>query len=299
MTPPPGKKGLPRTLEGRVAGLQEALQRDGIGTSVVSRYRRLVRDVYGRCGRMFPWRETADPYAILISEFMLQQTPVERVEGKYPTFLSAFPDFDALAEASLSEVLALWQGLGYNRRVRALQCTAREVRGRYGGSLPADREKLLRLPGVGPSTAGAVRAFAYGLPAAFIETNIRRVFIHVFFQGRDDVRDGEILPLVERTLDRRDPRNWYYALMDFGAVLPGGGKNPNRRSAHYARQSPFEGSDRQIRGAVLGALLRRGPLEEDDLCRQVSVEPARGRGIIGALQREGLVRERNGKYMIA
>ena len=163
-----------------------------------------------------PWRTTRDPYSILVSEIMLQQTQVERVKTKYTEFLAAFPTIESLASSLLTDVLRTWQGLGYNRRAIALKRCAEEIVSRYSGQFPRDTAELETLPGIGPYTARAVAAFAFGMAEPLIETNIRTVFIHFFFHGRDRVSDREIMPLVARTLDRHNPREWYYALMDFG-----------------------------------------------------------------------------------
>ena len=236
-----------------------------------------------------PWRETGDPYRIAISEVMLQQTQVDRVRPKYAAFLAAFPDFAALARAPLPEVLAAWQGLGYNRRALALSRLARTVIAEHGGRLPREPEALRRLPGIGPATAASIAAFAFGVPTVFVETNVRRVFLHEFFPGRPGVSDAELLPLVARTLDRRRPREWYHALMDYGAELARTVPNPNRRSAGYARQARFAGSDRQVRGAILRALLAGGAATEARLGREVGAEPERLGRLLAALEAEGFV----------
>ncbi|TVR02769.1 MAG: A/G-specific adenine glycosylase [Spirochaetaceae bacterium] len=198
-----------------------------------------------------PWRATSDPYHIVVSEFMLQQTQVSRVMQKFGPFLERFPDWSALASARLVEVLAQWQGLGYNRRAKFLHQCAHTVLERHNGALPADPNLLEGLPGIGRNTAGAVCAFAFNLPVVFIETNIRRVFLHFFFSDVDGVHDRELMPLIAAALDRDEPRRWYWALMDYGAMLKLHIANPNRRSVHYNRQSRFEGSRRQIRGALV------------------------------------------------
>jgi A/G-specific adenine glycosylase len=218
------------------------------------RFRRRVCWHGRRHYRSLPWRETGDPYAILVSEFMLQQTQVARVLGHYGRFLARFPDPSTLAAAPLADVLERWSGLGYNRRAQALHRTAGILVRQHGAALPSDRDTLLRLPGVGEATAGALLAFAFSRPAVFIETNIRRVFLHQFFPAAAAVADAALLPLVERTVDRRQPRRWYYALMDWGAALGRRPGNPNRRSAHYNRQSPFAGSRRELRGRILRLL---------------------------------------------
>lgn len=261
----------------------------------IAEFRRVVLDYYQRNGRTFAWRETSDPYRILVSEVMLQQTQVDRVAPKYALFLEKFPTIEALAGASMKAVLELWRGLGYNRRAMSLHSLAGVVVADFGGALPRSRADLLKLPGVGPSTAGAIMTFAFQLPAAFIETNIRRVFIHFFFPERDLVPDKEILPLVEKTLDKSDMRSWYYALMDYGAMLgKSGGANPNRKSAHYRKQSPFSGSDREIRGLIVRTLLETGPLSHEALLDAVGKAPARVLNILERLILEGMA-ERSGE----
>ncbi len=274
------------------------LGKEGIGPPTVSLFRRIVLDHYRRHGRSFPWRKTRDPYRILVSEFMLQQTQVERVVGKYEEFLKAFPDLNALAESGLADVLSLWQGLGYNRRAKALRETARLVVGEHGGRLPESLPTLLSLPGVGQSTAGAVTVFAFGRPAVFLETNIRRVFLAFFFSDRRQVSDREISPSVERTLDAADPREWYYALMDYGTMLKKELPNPNRRSAHYRKQSPFEGSDRQTRSRILKALLRGAPLVEKEVVEESGLDRRRVERILEGMHREGLILRRRGRLSI-
>ncbi len=245
---------------------------------------------YHQHARSFPWRETTDPYCILVSEFMLQQTQTERVTGKYEEFVACFPSFASLARANLHSVLKAWQGLGYNRRALSLKETAGRVMQDHRGRLPEGLDGLVMLPGIGRSTAGAILAFAYNIPVAFIETNIRRVYIHFFFPERERVGDREILPLVEETMDRDNPRDWYYALMDYGAMLKAKLPNPNRKSAYYTRQAPFEGSIRQIRGKILKMLLSQGPLQEAELVSELSGEPSRARTILCEMEREGFIR---------
>jgi len=254
---------------------------------------------YREHARTFPWRETYDPYHILVSEFMLQQTQVQRVLLKYPSFLETFPTFESLARSGFKEVLARWQGLGYNRRVLALKAAAEIVVQAYAGELPRDPGELMHLPGIGRSTAGAVLAFAFQIPVAFIETNIRRVFIHCFFSGQIEVSDVQIMPLVEATLDRGNPRDWYYALMDYGAMLKERFVNPNRQSAHYGRQTPFEGSRRQIRGRILKALLDHPKVSLSELAALVEAAPDELAAIVQTLENEGFLKRRGRRYVLA
>jgi len=265
-------------------------------------FRKEVWKHYRRRGRDLPWRRTRDPYKVLVSEVMLQQTQVSRVVPKYRLFLKTFPDFRALDRASLRRVLRAWQGLGYNRRALNLKRLAAVVVRDYGGKLPADLNSLENLPGVGRATAGAVLAFALNKPTAFLETNIRRVFIHFFFPRRRKVRDSEILRLVERMLDPKNPREWYWALMDYGANLRATlslskGGNPNRKSIHYTKQSPFRGSNRELRGEILKLLTRR-PRSVRGLEGKLGFPPTQVRKVIGELVEEGFAARRGRRVEI-
>lgn len=205
--------------------------------------------------RDLPWRNIDDPYAVLVSEIMLQQTQVVRVEKFWPRFLATFPTLDALASAEVSLVLEMWQGLGYNRRALALKRTAEECAARFGGKLPETYDELLELPGIGKATAGGVMAFAYQKPALYLETNVRTVFIHELFPDEESVSDKTLEPLVLETCSREDPRGWYYTLLDYGAYLKSTTVNPSRRSKHYTKQSTFEGSKRQKRAELVRIVL--------------------------------------------
>ncbi|MBN1193786.1 MAG: A/G-specific adenine glycosylase [Methanomicrobiaceae archaeon] len=275
--------------------LLESVHTGGVTTEAIRLFRDLVLSRYREGARTLPWRQTTDPYRILVSEIMLQQTPVGRVIPKYHAFIERFPDFVALARAPLRDVLAAWQGLGYNRRAIALHRTAERVTDEFGGIFPADVDTIATFPGIGRATAGAISAYAFNSPVVYIETNIRRVFIHFFFQDRKGVHDREILPLVKRTLYRENPREWYNALMDFGTELKMRVENPNRKSAGYSVQSRFDGSDRQIRGTILRVLLERGEVAVEDLPAVIGGDEARVRGILSTLEKEGFVRVRAGK----
>jgi A/G-specific adenine glycosylase len=256
----------------------------------IRQFQREVLAFYHEHGRHdMVWRHTTDPYRIVVSELMLQQTQVERVAIKFPAFIAVFPDFATLAAAPLHEILAIWQGMGYNRRALFLKKIAESVLKDYNGVLPQDVETLTTLPGIGTATASSIAAFAFNAPVVFIETNIRRVYIHVFFPDRETVTDKEILTLVERTLYRENPRVWYWALFDLGAFLKTGVANPNRRSAHYTRQAPFEGSDRRIRGLILKTLVTGSCMKEDDLPGHIGEDDRRVKRIVAALEQEGFV----------
>lgn len=220
---------------------------------------------------------------------MLQQTQVSRVEKKYPEFLRAFPTVKKLANAPTSEVLKVWQGMGYNRRALALKRAAEGIVVEHKGKIPSDPELLEALPGIGHYTARAVCAFAFNAPYVFIETNIRRVYIHHFFPRSKNVPDKKLLPLIEETLDRKNPREWYTALMDYGSTLPKTTLNPNRQSKHYIKQKPFRGSNREVRGKILKLLTEEGSKTLPALTKHIQ-HPSLADNLT-ALAKEGFIRK--------
>lgn len=261
-------------------------------------FQELIHRYFRDNPRSLPWRTTTDPYRVMVSEVMLQQTQVERVLPKYDAFLARFPEVRALAEAPLADVLVLWQGLGYNRRGMMLKRAAEVIMADHGGIVPSDPALLARLPGIGRYTAGAIAAFAFGLATPFIETNIRSVFIHHFFHDRTDVSDSEILPLVERTMDRANVRDWYNALMDYGAMLKKTLPNPSRRSRQHTRQSPFRGSNREIRGEILRIVLAAPGLSAAEIAAASDKDGERLLAMLAALEQEGLLRHHGGGYWV-
>jgi A/G-specific adenine glycosylase len=279
--------------------LRAEIAAHGCSDRAIALFRKLICDYFRTYGRDLAWRRTRDPYRIFVSEIMLQQTQVSRVAIKYPEFIAAFPDFESLAAAPLRDVLAVWQGMGYNRRARSLKEAAERVMQEFGGNLPGDEAVLTTLPGIGPATASSIAAFAFNRPVVFIETNIRRVFIHCFFHDAQGVRDKDILPLVRRMLHPTHPREWYWGLMDYGSMLKNRGENPNRRSAAYKKQAPFEGSDRQLRGMVLRLLLDEGETSEEDLAVRLDGEDGRLVRILADLEEEGFLIRDRGRLRIA
>ncbi len=255
----------------------------------LQRFQKTVWAYYAQNRRDFPWRETRDPYLILVSEIMLQQTQAPRVIAKYDSFIKRFPSLASLAKAKTTSVLKEWQGLGYNRRGLALKRAAEEIMKNHNGKVPSDYNALINLPGVGPATAGDILAFAWNKPSVVIETNIRSVFIHEFFPESSSVPDTEILPLITATLDQKNPRDWYYALMDYGAMLKKTLPNPSRRSRHFTVQSPFKGSNRELRSKILKYLLAYPQQSSTTIAQSLEAEP---QSIIRNLQtmiKEGLV----------
>lgn len=267
-------------------------------TEKLSAFSKLIWAFYASNKRSFAWRETSNPYHIVVSEIMLQQTQTSRVIEKYDAFIHTFPDWQTLAHASLHEVLGQWQGLGYNRRGKALHTIAQRVVAEYNGVLPDTPEALITFPSIGPNTAGSICAFAYNKPTLFIETNIRAVYIHHFFPHQTGVTDKELLPLLEQTVDRTNPREWYYALMDYGVMLKKNMPNPSRKSAHHTKQSKFEGSDRQIRGLIIKILTSQQKASFSDLVTFTQKEPDRVKKAIAELQLEKLIRKEKSFFLI-
>lgn len=222
---------------------------------------------------------------------MLQQTPTVRVLSRYGAFLREFPNFESLARADIKKVLRAWSGLGYNRRAIMLRDAAKIIVKKYRGILPADRKLLEELPGIGKGTSGALMVFIFNAPEPFIETNIRRVFLHYFFSSRrKKIKDEEIMRFVSYTFDRRNPREWCYALMDYGAWVGSNEKiNPNRKSAAYKKQKPFPGSDREIRGFILARFLSGKPISPKNTAIKFNTETIRIKSIMEKMKRERLI----------
>jgi A/G-specific adenine glycosylase len=259
-------------------------------------FKKIIWAYYKQNKRNLPWRKTRDPYKILVSEIMLQQTQSYRVEPKYKSFLQKFPTIQALAKASIADVLKEWQGLGYNRRALFLKKCAEKISLEYKGKFPKDLDVLCSLPGIGKATAGDILAFAWNLPTVFIETNIRSVFIHFFFADKDKVSDKEIIPLVEATLDTTNPREWYWALFDYGVLLKKT-INPNRKSSHYTKQSKFIGSLRQKRAIVLRLILER-PSTKKEVQENLEYDSKTINQILLALEKEGFIKNTQGTFHI-
>lgn len=269
----------------------------------IAEFQRSILDFYERQGRDFPWRHTVNPYEILVSEIMLQQTQTERVLPKYLAWLKRFPDVQTLAAAPLADVLALWSGLGYNRRARFLQQACRLISERIakGGTFPDTADELDALPGIGPYTARAVCTFAFNKPEVFIETNIRSVYIFFFFPDAAglEVKDSDLLYFIEKTLYRENPRLWYYALMDYGAALKKKVENPSRKSRHYTKQSRFEGSLRQARGAIIRQLVNSASgCALYDIARKENIEPELLEKAASALAAEKIITSDGALYRI-
>lgn len=268
--------------------------------SGIQKFQSEVYEYYHQNKRDLPWRHTEDPYSIFVSEVMLQQTQVSRVLTKYPLFLSRFPTMRALSESHLSDVLSAWQGMGYSRRVLYLKQAAQRLVNTYNAKVPNDPELLDSLPGIGSATACSICVYAFNRALPFIETNVRRVFIHHFFHDKTGVDDREIMPLVEQSLDYDNPREWYYALMDYGTHLARTIKNPNRKSKHYLVQSRFEGSNRQVRGQILSlSLSTQEGITAKTIYSQLPFSPSQIDTNLERLTKEGFLIFDGERYTIA
>jgi len=241
---------------------------------------------YNQNGRQMPWREPDangefDMYKILVSEIMLQQTQVERVIPKFNAFIKRFPNYSTLAVAQLKEVLELWSGLGYGRRAKYLHDAAKSM----CKTMPESIDDLVSIKGIGYNTAAAVMTYTYNQPYVFVETNIRTVFIHHFFNSNDVVSDEEIAELFAGVLDRENPREFLWAIMDYGSHLKRSGVKNNTQSKHYTKQSKFEGSLRQIRGQILRELQHTQSLKQI----QDAISDPRLNEALAGLEKDGLI----------
>ena len=263
----------------------------------IGEFREKVLCHYRDKGRKLPWRG-AEPWGVMVSEFMLQQTRAERVIPFWKNWMRLWPVPVSLEQASFEDALRAWSGLGYNRRCYYLKKCATVIVNKHNGTVPKTSEELRALPGIGPYMAGAIACFAYNRPEVFIETNIRSVLLHCFFPDRNDVRDKELFPILEEALDYSDPRTWYYALMDYGSSLKKLSENPNRRSAHYVRQSPFIGSFRQARGKVIRALVSMGPSKAEEIAIVNGLTGEKLYRVLERLKEESMVAEEGGIYRI-
>lgn len=288
----------------------------------VTAFQETVWEYFRDAKRAMPWRDRPDPYYVLVSELMLQQTQVPRVIPKFEGFIERFPNAKALAGAKLADVLSEWNGLGYNRRAKFLHMAAKMVESVFGGTIPNTIDDLVKLPGVGPNTAGAILAYAYNQPVVFIETNIRTVYIHHFFHDQSNVNDKQILELVGQTLpaireeqrpvreansdsfrkgamrnpERVSHREWYWALMDYGTHLKQTLPGRNVQSKHYKKQGQLAGSLREMRGRIIRALVGTS-LSEEALREQVAADD-RFVPAINGLKRDGLVIQQNEQWCL-
>ncbi len=264
----------------------------------ILQFQQKIYDFYEKNKRDFIWRKDITPYKILVSEIMLQQTQTARVIHKFEQWMHVFPDMESLACASTHQVLSVWQGLGYNRRGLSLHAIAKKIMNEFDGQVPNDPHILQTFSGIGPNTAGSICAFAFNLPVVFIETNIRTIFLHEFFYGQNNISDKQLLVIIDTMLDRNNPREWYYALMDYGVFLKKEYQANNKSSKHYLKQSKFVGSKRQVRGAIIRILIKIGQTTQDELFELAQLELLDNKHdiflVLGELISEKIVHEVDG-----
>jgi len=266
--------------------------------SQIEDFKNTVKQYFQDNYRPMPWRENTDPYFVFISEVMLQQTQVKRVVEKFTEFIKIYPDFESLAESEQTELLQVWSGLGYNRRALYLKEAAKAIVDNHKGKVPADHAELVKLKGIGSATASAILVYSYNKAEVYIETNIRTAFLHHFFKDADEVSDDDIFPFIEECLDRTNPREWYWALMDYGTYLKKTVGNLNKKSKSYSKQSKFEGSRRQKRGMVLKVLLSEAEQSVQQLAEKLNESDDLVAGITDDLIKEGFVEYKNGNFRL-
>lgn len=262
-------------------------------------------DRHGRRG--LPWRHTRDPWAVLVSEVMLQQTGADRIARRWADFVERWPTPEACAAADLSELLDAWAGLGYPRRVRNLREAARVIVADHGGRMPAELDALLALPGIGPYTARAVLAFAFEHDVAVLDTNVGRILARL--EGRR-LTTKEAQAAADNLVPEGEGWAWNQAMLDLGAIVcgkrsakcdacpvsewcawRGRGADPAEASAAVStRQAPYEGSDRQLRGEVL-RVVTSSPTAAADVATRLSIRWAKERveRVLDDLIAEGFV----------
>jgi len=269
-------------------------KRKGLTQETVKLFQKIIYGYYKNHKRIFPFRENITPYNVLVSEVMLQQTQTRRVSEKFLSFTKKFPDFLTLSQTPLDILLKEWKGLGYNRRAVALKKIAEIVVNEYAGNLPESLDILKSFPQIGHNTASSIITFAFNTPTVFIETNIRRVYIYFFFPEKKNINDKAILPIVKKTVDISKPREWYYALMDYGVMLKKVHPELNKRSSHYRKQGPFKGSSRQIRGLILKLLIKNGSMGFTEIKNNLkNLELDKIKSILIQLEKEGFVKLEN------
>ncbi len=285
-------------MEEDISEFRRQYQKEGLNAKTIVLFQNTILNNYKKNRRDLPWRKNKNPYRVLVSEIMLQQTQVPRVIEKYNAWLKKFPGFESLAKAPVSEVIKEWQGLGYNRRGLFLKKAAETVVSQYEGKLPQTEEELVKLPGIGKATAASIIAFAFNKPTVFIETNVRSVYLHFFFHDQKDIDDSKIQEIAEITIDRKKPSDWYNAIMDCGSLLKAQYGNPNKRSRQYQKQSKFEGSNRQLRGMILRLLSTNKKMSLTQLERQINKDKNDIEMNVAQLEKEGFVGRKTNYFFL-
>lgn len=265
------------------------------------KFNNLLYTFYKENKRFFSFREIINPYHIFISEIMLQQTKITTVNNKFNSFIEVFPNFDSLSNSSLDLLLIKWKGLGYNRRAIYLKENAKKIVNEYNGILPQEKTILKSFLGIGEATASSIITYTYNIPTIFIETNIRAVFIYHFFlknlEYKEKITDKEIYPLIIDNIDLENPRVWYYALMDYGSFLKKKYPYLTKKSAAYKKQSPFQGSTREVRTKIIDILLKKKSISYENLCNQIQRNDLKK--ILDKLIKNNMINEENTIYSLS
>jgi A/G-specific adenine glycosylase len=259
----------------------------------IQEFQKKVFSFYQKNKRDLPWRKTTDPYKILLSELMLQQTQVNRVILYYEKWITRWPDIHALASASLAEVLQAWMGLGYNTRAINLHKAARKIVTEFDNDVLEAMKQYKEIPGVGRYTSQAVQIFSTNADIVTIDTNIRRIFIKEFHLP-EKVSDKELWRLAEKCLPKGRSREWHNALMDYGALHLTSQKTGIKPKT---QQSRFEGSDRQIRARILRCLLN-DTMSLSELKKTFRIEQKRLRRILDKMVTEKIIVNNNNSYQL-
>ena len=265
----------------------------------IEEFKNIINTWYLVHRRDLPWRKTFDPYSIVVSEIMLQQTQVGRVLNFYDKFLNTFPTFSSLATADNKTLFELWNGLGYWKRALNLRKIAEIIQLKYEGVFPSDIDTLKTLPGVGEYTSAALKCFIYNYPVAFVETNIRKVINHFFFNGSDNVSDKEIYRIADLVLDRDNPREWNYSLMDYGSS-----EFRSKKTTKNDKKESFVFSNRFYRGELIRFITQKGEVSRDEIhillntISENKITNSRVSSILESLIKDQLISNKKDRYYI-
>lgn len=256
----------------------------------IVQFQRKILTWYEANKRDLPWRGTRDPYRILVSEIMSQQTQIARVIPKYNAWMEAFPTVFELAKASTADVLGHWSGLGYNRRALFLQKCAKTVVERFAGKFPQEKEVLKTLPGIGEYTAAAVACFAFNQQVAVVDTNVRKIILTQFPHVSSDISPQEMQNIADALLPQGKAYEWNQALMDYASAML------KKEKIVVPKQSKFKGSNRYYRGQIVKLLLAQKSIARAQLAKELSISKEKCAEILGGLEKDALV-VRSGEYM--
>lgn len=263
-----------------------------VSSKKIREFQTFLFNWWGDNKRDFPWRETQDPYRVMVAEFMLQQTQAERVVPKYIEFLKAFPSMESLAGARKRDVLKHWLGLGYNRRALWLQEACERILSL--GEFPRSHEELRQFRGIGSYTSRSILIFAFNVDLAAVDTNVRRVLIHEGFVT-PDLGERALLRVAELLVPKGRSRDWHNALMDYGAM-----EVTSRTTGIRAknRQLRFKGSVREVRGRLLRSVVKQGVVEVDHISKEWNVPREVLDKAIRGLLNEGILLEEEGRLFL-